>query len=216
MYALLDSQSNMNFISKELADTIDCMKANDEVSLTTMTSTSKALKCEKVHDLTVKGYNSDVIISLPEAYTREKIPANYNQIPKAELVAKWPHLKDVSQQMSWDKDIPVGLLIGYHSQHPTFCPRETIEGNLGDPYAVRYDLGWVVMGNLQGSASEKNVRTLNTISDDNQQVTFACTAETNKQINKIIDILSQDFKDQAKKQTGTISARQGIHKTNGK
>ena len=150
----------------------------------------------------IRGYNCSSMVPLTEAFTRDTIPANYNQIPTAELVAKWPHLTKVAQKMAWDENIPVGLLIGYHSSHSTFCPRETVQRDKGEPYAIRYDLGWVVMGDLQAPARDRNVLTLNTICNNSQNVTFACTAETSKQVNKLIDMLGQDFRDFANNKQG--------------
>ena len=100
-----------------------------------------------------------------------------------------------------ETDISVGLLIGNNCP-VAFKPREVRVGGDHDdePFGLRSDLGWAIMGSLESNPdTQPSANIVNKIiahpAHNKSQVAFKCQPETNKQINKIIDILSQDFTD---------------------
>ncbi|KAJ8372650.1 hypothetical protein AAFF_G00280660 [Aldrovandia affinis] len=53
-------------------------------------------------------------------------------------------------------DCPVGLLIGYDCAR-ALKPTEVISGEVSDPYAVKTELGWSIVGSKTAQASSKDV-----------------------------------------------------------
>ena len=81
-------------------------------------------------------------------FTREKVPGNHHQIPKASVVSKWSHLKSVAENlMPCDNDIEISLLIGNNCPK-AICPREVVVGEEDDPYGQKSLLGWGVIRRL--------------------------------------------------------------------
>lgn len=199
-YANLDSGSDSCYITNEIANQLTCDKKPIKLPMSTMTHKNFHLDTVATDDLIIKGYNCHKNVRLPMVYATEQIPAKYESIPKADAVAQWPHLKEVTEHMTREADLSVGLLIGNNCP-VAFKPREVRVGGDQDsePFGLRSDLGWAIMGRLdtldnQADANIVNKTIANPV-DNNTQVTFKCQPETNTQINKIIDILSQDFKD---------------------
>ena len=87
-------------------------------------------------------------IPLPQAFTRWTIPFKSSQIPKPEVAMYWEHLKPIaSELMPYRKDLEVGLLIGTNCPR-AIKPREIIPGSDNDPYGIRTDLGWGIIGRV--------------------------------------------------------------------
>ena len=88
-------------------------------------------------------------IKVPKLYTMTEIAADHTQIPDLTLVKQWPHLKDVAIEMEpVDWKVPIGILLGRNCLS-AMKPRDCITGNSEEPYAVRMDVGWGVVGNLK-------------------------------------------------------------------
>ena len=58
-----------------------------------------------------------VSVKLPTTYSEVTLPMEKDDIPTAERLAKWEHLKEVACVLPEIKDIPLGLLIGRN------CPK---------------------------------------------------------------------------------------------
>lgn len=81
--------------------------------------------------------------------TVEQIPVSVSCIPKREDILNWSHLRDVDLPELSASD--VGLIIGLKEKPSLFVPLECKSGGHGEPVAVRYSLGWTVMGPLGGT-----------------------------------------------------------------
>ena len=78
-------------------------------------------------------------------YTRQFIPAEQALISTPETASKWPHLEPVADKLHPLQDCDICMLIGINCPQ-ALAPRETVMGQNNEPYAVKTDLGWSVVG----------------------------------------------------------------------
>lgn len=146
MYALLDDQSDTTFIAKETLCQLGLRGHQTLLLLSTMHGKDAAISSEKVNGLLVQDYKCQVTIALRNTFSAQTIPARREQIPKPEAALNWAHMKKIAGQlMPYRDDVKVGLLIGSNCTR-AIVPREVIPGNLDEPYALRTDLGWGIVG----------------------------------------------------------------------
>ena len=86
-------------------------------------------------------------MELKQVKTVKEIPISKSCVPKQVDLDKWPHLRDVCVPELEDKSIM--LLIGLKEKPRLFLPLECKEGSDGEPIAVRYSLGWTVIGSYR-------------------------------------------------------------------
>ena len=96
VYALLDTQSDTTFILDDIAEETGAIPLKTALKLTTMTSKSQLIQCNRFQDLTIRGYTSEIVMPLSSVYTREFIPADIRHIPTNETARKWPHLSAIT------------------------------------------------------------------------------------------------------------------------
>ncbi|XP_039882945.1 uncharacterized protein LOC120730589 [Simochromis diagramma] len=113
-----------------------------------MTDRCSIVPSQRVDGLRVRGYNSEKYIDLPPTYTQEYIPLEKHTIPTRETAKKWPHLLSIANEMPDLLDCPIALLIGYDCAR-ALKPREVIPGKDHDPYAIKTDLGWSIVGAIK-------------------------------------------------------------------
>ena len=92
--------------------------------------------------MSVDGKVSEELLSVR---TVEQIPVAVSCIPQKEDISNWSHLRDNLQQLSQSD---IGLIIGLKEKPTLFIPLESRSGGSGE--AVRYSLGWTVMGPMSG------------------------------------------------------------------
>ena len=155
-YAILDNQSNTTFVTEEVCGALHPESEAIKLKLTTITERESNISCQRISGLQVRGYTSNVIIDIPSAYTRELIPADPTQIPTNETAKNWNHLRSIANEIPPLLDCDVGLLIGYNCSQ-ALVPQEVITGNDDEPFAVRMDLGWSIVGRASPSASCLNI-----------------------------------------------------------
>ena len=147
VYAMLDTQSDTSFITERTARDLGLTGKEVRLSLSTMTSNDKIIRCRRFNGLQVRGFNSQLNIDLPGVFSRPSIPINRDHIPCAEMLDGWPHLEILRDKLMPKIGCEVGLLIGYD------CPRALVtkkvistSDNSDGPYGLKTDLGWSVMG----------------------------------------------------------------------
>ncbi|XP_065140714.1 uncharacterized protein [Paramisgurnus dabryanus] len=145
VYALLDSQSDTTFIDQEVSNALQADKSPVKLKLTTMTEKDTIVKSERISGLRVRGYSSATYIDLPPVYTKDCIPVNHAHIPTCETAKRWTHFSAIVDEIPSLKDCEAGLLIGYNCAR-ALAPRQTILGENDEPYAVKTDLGWSIVG----------------------------------------------------------------------
>ena len=73
------------------------------------------------------------------------IPTNESQIPTKSVAKNWEHLRPIENEMQDLLDCNVGLLIGYDCSQ-ALTPKEVITGKSSEPYGIKADLGWSIVG----------------------------------------------------------------------
>lgn len=114
------------------------------------------VQSKRVSGLRVRGFTSHSLISLPPAYTRDFIPLECSHIPTSETTRRWNHLNGIAQEIPMLLDCKVGLLIGYNCSR-ALAPRQVITGGNDEPYAIRTDLGWSIVGSSHHIAKSTEV-----------------------------------------------------------
>ena len=148
VYSLLDDQSDTTFIAKETLCQLGVQGHQTQLLLSTMHGKDSAISSEKVNGLLVQGYKGQVTIALPSTFSADTIPARREQIPTPEAALTWSHMKKIAGQlMPYRDNVDVGLLIGSNCTR-AIVPREVIPGILDEPYALRTDLGWGIIGRV--------------------------------------------------------------------
>ena len=156
-YALLDSQSNATFITENLREELKVDGVESNLLLSTVQEENKVVKCRKLKGLKITYLKREVTIELPKVFTREAIPCKPSRIPKLEVAMQWKHLKVIAKEiMPYREDVKVGLLIGTDCTK-AIKPREVIPGSDKDPYGIRTDLEWGIVGRVCISPSSENV-----------------------------------------------------------
>ena len=147
IYAMIDTQSDCSFITDDTARKLGIAGREVQLSLSTMTTTSKIIKCRRYNGLQIRGLNRSIKIDLPSVYGRNSIPINRDHIPCPEMVEDWPHLTPLSNQLTPRMSCKVGLLLGYD------CPSALEPINIlcapsgqGGPFGMETRLGWGIIG----------------------------------------------------------------------
>jgi len=145
VYTILDTQSNATFILKETCDELDAETQPTMLRLSTITSQDSLVDSQRVSSLQVRGYNSDVKIHILVAFTSTSFPAEEEHIPIKATAKNWEHLRPIESKMQDLFDCNVGLLIGYDCSQ-ALTPREVLAGGNNEPYGIKTDLGWSIVG----------------------------------------------------------------------
>ena len=144
-YAVLDDQSDTCFVTDSICDKLGIEGPETVIELGTMHAVEN-IKTQKISGLVASPTDDTVDISLPKAYSRENIPARRDQIPRAEMVVNWNHLRPIASQIpEYRDDIDIGLLIGNNCVQ-AIKPHDVIPGKPQDPYAIKTVFGWGVIG----------------------------------------------------------------------
>ncbi|KAJ8332755.1 hypothetical protein SKAU_G00416510, partial [Synaphobranchus kaupii] len=156
VYALLDTQSSNTFIDQDVCEKLRADTEPVKLKLSTMTDRGSIVNCHRVVGLRVRGYLSEECIELPPAYTRQYIPLEQKSIPTCETAKGWAHLLSIAEEIPGLLNCPVGLLVGYDCAR-ALKPNQVISGEDYDPYAVKTDLGWSIVGSIIPQTSSKDV-----------------------------------------------------------
>ena len=147
VYALLDTQSDSTFMEEVICEKLSAQSEPVNLKLSTLLGKDVTVACKRVSGLRVRGYTSTKHIDLPLTYTQELIPLNREHIPTCETAKRWSHLSHIASEMPPLLSCNVGLLIGYNCS-AALAPRLTIVGDEDQPFAVKTDLGWSIVGSL--------------------------------------------------------------------
>ncbi|XP_060759736.1 uncharacterized protein LOC132870171 [Neoarius graeffei] len=156
VYALLDTQSSSTFVDQEVCEKMGAGLEPVKLKLTTMIGKDAIVQSDRVSGLRVRGFSSPSFINLPPAYTRDFIPLERSHIPTTETARRWKHLNCIAKEIPELMDCGVGLLIGYDCSR-ALAPRQVITGGDDEPYAVKTDLGWSIVGSSPQVAKSSEV-----------------------------------------------------------
>ena len=111
-------------------------------------------------DLVVMSMDESVTVELSSVRTVKHMPITESCIAKKEDLENWPHLRDIELRQL---DITsVMLIVGLKDNPSLFLPLECRAGGKGEPVAIRYSLGWTVIGPVGGESctAERSVNYL--------------------------------------------------------
>ena len=86
------------------------------------------------------------------------MPANRAHISTPEVARLWPHLEHLANSIPPLQDCKVGLLVG-HNCIKALTPRDVITPTGDGPYGQQTDLGWGIMGLVNGTWDDDDIRT---------------------------------------------------------
>ena len=110
--AMLDVQSDTSFVLEDTADLLPAPSQRVFLNLTTLTSSNLSVECNKYEDLQVRAIDSNEYITLPEAYSRQRICEKVGQIPSRSMVNDLPRLRELAPQFEEQPITTVALLVG--------------------------------------------------------------------------------------------------------
>ena len=88
--------------------------------------------------------DGETSLELSDVRTVEQMPISRSCIARKEDIKSWPHLVDVPiTELEVDE---ITLIIGLQEKPSIFLPLEYRTGGENDPVAIRYSLGWTVVG----------------------------------------------------------------------
>ena len=146
-YALLDSGSKGTLCHEKLQERLGA-SGTMQFTLSGMTGSSR-VESQQI-DLVVMSMDESVSVQLSNVRTVNYMPISESCIAKKEDLENWPHLSDIELQQL---DIGgVMLVIGLKEKPNLFLPLECRAGEEGEPVAVRYSLGWTVIGHIGGES----------------------------------------------------------------
>lgn len=156
VYALLDTQSSTTFVDKAVCEQMGSGLDPVKLKLTTLMGKDSIVQSDIVSGLRVRGFSSHSFVNLPPVYTRDFIPLERSHIPTAATARRWKHLNAIAQEVPELLDCEVGLLIGYDCSR-ALAPQQVITGGDEEPYAIRTDLGWSIVGSSPKVAKSTEV-----------------------------------------------------------
>lgn len=156
VYALLDTQSSHTFVDQEVCESLQALMEPVKLKLSTMMGKDSVVLSHRVSGLRVRGLSSDSPICLPPVYTRDFIPFVRTHIPTCETAKRWRHLEVIAHEMPARMDCGVGLLIGYDCSR-ALAPRQVVIGGDEEPYAIKTDLGWSIIGGTPRCVNSEDV-----------------------------------------------------------
>ena len=167
-YALLDSGSEVTLCHEKLKETLGASGTRLDFTLAGMTDSAR-VESQQV-DLVMMSMDESVTVELSSVRTVKHMPITESCIAKKEDLENWPHLRDIELQQL---DITsVMLIVGLKDNPSLFLPLECRAGGKGEPVAIRYSLGWTVIGPVGGESCTAE-RSVNYLRMDDSSVVCA-------------------------------------------
>ena len=141
-YALLDCGSEVTLVHKNLKEELRAQGKEIDLLLSGING-SKQVNGELL-DIVVTSMDGETSLELSDVRTVEQMPISRSCIARKEDIRSWPHLVDVLiTELEVDE---ITLIIGLQEKPSIFLPLEYRTGGENDPVAIRYSLGWTVVG----------------------------------------------------------------------
>ena len=178
VYALLDTQSDSCFISKEVAQYIGARGEATQVTVCTMNG-KQGRTTKRYRSISLRGYLTTATTTIHAYEQDELISVSKDQIPTDEAARRMAHLQDIAVNLPPLLDAPVGILIGADCPE-ALTPLSSLSGGPGQTFAVETMFGWTLCGGpSQGETKQPKATTFKT--------------ET-KRDAEILQLLERDFK----------------------
>ena len=154
-YALLDSYSQGTFILDQLANELGISGTKTSLTIKTLNGefTNNSTTIEGLKVVTISKDNSEWL-SLPRTFTRSDLPVDNDDITKPSQLRKWKYLENVTDQLTFNDDISVKLLIGANCTK-VLEPIEIFQSKNGGPYAFKTRFGLCVVSSVNKTKRNK-------------------------------------------------------------
>ena len=161
-YAFLDNGCGTVFAEEELQRSLNMQCKPTKLLVKTMNSTEVMKTMVLQGDIQVGRIDGDTFIDMSTVYVKQ-LPVDKRDIPTQEDLKQWSHLCNTDLKIpplpdNYEQIPKVTLMIGGNIPAASM-PLETISGAIGEPYAIRSPLGWIVYG-LPGKPN-KNITKVN-------------------------------------------------------
>ncbi len=151
-YALMDNGSEVTLCHEQLAERLGLVGKEIEYTLTGMTGSTVVEG--KMVSLTVKSMDEATVVELSNVKTVKRMPISPSCIPKSGDLSNWAHLDGI--EIPELENGEVMLLIGVKERPSLFLPLEYKMGEETEPVAIKYSLGWTVIGPVGGEKTDKS------------------------------------------------------------
>ena len=151
VYAILDSQSDVSFITSNVYSRLNVKGEKTKLRITTILG-EESVESTRVKGIYISGAEDQRIL-LPPLYTSSLSKDSAN-IPDKEVARRYKHLQPiVSKINSKDSEREIGILIGLNCSK-LLRPLKVILGGSEDSYAVETMLGWAIVGYIYYQSSK--------------------------------------------------------------
>lgn len=195
-YALLDTMSELSFVSNEVNQELQAPTTETSLRLNTMTATNHLTPCQKISGLRVRPIDSYNYHTLPDVYTTDQLSATQDSVPTPETARSHRHLTHLANQIhEFQEDCGAGLLLGYDCA-AVLMPLEVVQGL---PFAVKTVLGWSIVGETPSPATCDSLCThpkvvVQPTSEPAQTVAFVYrTRVTEATTTDVLRMMERDF-----------------------
>lgn len=184
---LFDTGSQRSYVSTNVRDKLGLKTVrNERVVIKTFgeDNNSKVSNLDVVQ-FKIKHAGADDVFTFIEALCVPKIccPLKGQHIDRASKIEEFAHL-NFADDNSFNKDLPVGVLIGIDNYFRFFCG-ETIHSKFGT-VASKSTLGWVLSGSLSKQFTDRHVSCMETLN-------MRCSVETATEGMENMDDLRNDL-----------------------
>ena len=147
MYAMLDDQSNRSLAKSEFFEHFHINGSASPYSLKTCAGiTDKAGR--RADGYQIEPVHGGVSLSLPALIECNEIPDNRLEIPTPEAARHHSHLKSIAREIPvLDNKAQILLLLGRDILR-AHKVRKKVNGPHDAPFALKLDLGWVLVGDV--------------------------------------------------------------------
>jgi hypothetical protein len=151
-YALLDNGSEVTLCHERLMETLGLDGDKLKFTLTGINGTTE-VEGQSIN-IVVESLDGSTAVELSKVKTVKQMPVSKGCRPKKIDLERWPHLKNIEIPELVDGEVL--LLIGLKERPRLFLPLEVREGGDEEPIAIRYSLGWTVMGPVGGAKETRD------------------------------------------------------------
>ena len=165
-YALMDSGSEVTLCHEELSTKLEICGEKLNFTLTGMTGSQKVES--QVVDIVVESMDGSTSVALENIRTVRNILISEGCIPRREDLENWHYFENVDLHEAESREVM--LIIGVKENPQLFLPLDYRVGGQNERVAVRYSLGWTIMGPVGGGEESErcNVNLLQTVATSNR------------------------------------------------
>ena len=147
VYAIIDDQSNRSLAKTQLLDQLNVEGERIQYTLSSC-SGNIVTSGRRANGFTVQSLDGSTSMELPTLVECNEIPNDRSEIPTPQVASNFPHLKDIANSLPpLDPDAEIQLLIG----RDLVRAHHVLEQRIGPsdmPFAQRFNLGWVIIGDV--------------------------------------------------------------------